>query len=1079
MRKIAWQHAAFVVFCAMCHPCSSMAAAPDRALSQYVSNRWDARDGLPQNSIHYLAQTKGGFIWAGTQEGLARFDGFGFQVFNRTNTEILTSNEVTCLQPGRDGGLWVGFSRGGVLYWRDGRFTRPLSDEKLQTSTVLCLLETESGVIYLGTKSLGMFSVENGATERIAGPFGAGGVTALAEWPGKGLLLGTEGEGLLLYQDGVFQQMYLATTDSAKFITDIASFPEGGFLVATQGAGLFLVDRSGVQLLAFDPDEPNLNQISRVAAKSNGEIWWGTHLGVSRKFGERIEHFSVGTRTRAHIVYSLMLDESEQLWIGVAGLGLNRYALGSVIPYTRREGLCDDMVWMVQNMPSGGILTGTDSSGLCLIQNGEPTQHGIPEALTKGIINSASYDSEGRLWVGTTRGLYRVADGQAEIIGEGEEAYKGNVFPVYCDRRDRVWFGSDAGLFVLDGDRLKAMDQESLNPAAFQAIVEDEKGRVWIGASEGLVRFDDVDVEVFRQRGSAFDPQQISAILPDGDGLWISHYTRGLGWFQDGEFQYFDGAGLLPECPYSLLSDDFGNLWYSSNVGLFRVEKMELRAFLRGELKRVNWQKFGTPDGLASAECNLGGIPAAIKDDRGWLWFSTAIGAVMVDPANIPPTLPPPEVYISTVKVDGKVLPHSEITRLPGQFRALDISFGAVEFFDPSGIEFQTRLSSLPESGTMEAPRRVAHFTQLPPGKMTFSVAAGNSTRGFKTAELELHVPATSSYLWYRRLLFGGIFLAAMLALYLIFKWRMTYRNYQNMQARLGELKAKQSTKRALLDRTTQRLAIANEVIEEVELGSHLLHNVGNVLNSISVSSGMVEKMLRRSGVAELLRKILNVIGEHRNDFRQYLKNDGQGARLPSAMGEIAEVVVDGNEDLFAEMANLQLQCGHVQDIVKGMETKGEGLESVKLHLLVEDALKIQGHLITKYHIEVDRDLSGNYEVVCHRSKLLQILVNIIRNAIEAMILVDQDQTRKMTFQVEIDEEGMVLLDIADNGVGIDDKDLDRLFLHGFTTKKHGYGFGLSFCKTMMQEMHGDVDVMSAGKGKGATFRLILMRKKS
>ena len=1068
---------ALALSCLACLAVYSKMTLPDRVLSQYVSNIWDARDGLPQNSVHCLAQTKGGFIWAGTQEGLARFDGFRFQVFNQVNTELMTTNEVTFLKSDAAGGLWIGLNRGGLLHWDGHAFSRPVQEEKLQQATVLSLLEVEDGGIFIGTQSLGLFSFKNGATERIAGPLGAGGVKVLAEWPGEGVLIGTEGEGLLLYQEGVFQQIDLSTRDNANFVTDIARYPQGGFLIATQGAGLYLVDETGPKLLAFDQNEPRLNQISRVAAKSNGEIWWGTHLGVSRKLGERVSHFSVGTRPEPHIVYSLMLDAGENLWVGVAGMGLHRYALGAIVPYTRRQGLCDDMIWMVRNTPSGGIILGTDSAGICYIQNGEPNQFGVPEPLTQGIINSADYDSRGRLWVGTTKGLYRLEEGQSEMIGDGEEAFEGSIFPVFCDRRDRVWFGSDAGWFVLDGDRVLAMGQQALNPAAFQAVIEDESGRIWVGASEGLVRFDDVDVKIFKQKGSAIDSQQISAILPDGDGFWVSHYTRGLGWFQEGEFQYFEGAGLIPECPYSILDDDDGNLWYSSNVGLIRIAKNDLRDFLSGKVERVGWQKFAMPDGMASPECNLGGIPGAIKDGRGWLWFSTAVGVVMVDPANIPPKLPPPKVYIAGIEVDGKSIPVADLTRLPGAFRSLDISFGAVEFFDPAGIEFQTWLSSLPAS-SVDAPGRAAHFTQLPPGRMTFAVAAGNETRGFNTAELHLHIPATSRYLWQRRLAFGAMAIAVLWALWLFFRWRAAQRTYQRLQYRLGDLKTKQSTKRALLDRTTERLGVANEVIGQVELGSHLLHNVGNVLNSISVSSGMLEKMLRRSGVAELLRKILKVFGQHRDDFQQFLASTSQGKRLPSALGEIGEVVVDGNQDLFAEMANLQLQCGHIQDIVKGMETRGEGLEPVKLHLLVEDALKIQGHLIAKNRIEVDRGLDSDEEVVCHRTKLLQILVNIIRNAIEAMVLADEDQPRKITFQTEVTVD-QVILDVSDTGVGIDDQDLDRLFLHGFTTKKHGYGFGLSFCKTMMQEMHGDVDVMSPGRGMGATFRLILMRKVS
>lgn len=1044
---------------------------PDLNLSQYVSQKWDIRDGLSQNSISQIAQTDNGFLWLGSQEGVVRFDGFDFRVFDKANTPIFTANEISVLVSDQQGGLWLGFNGGGILHWQNGEFSRPIHDERIINAHIRCLLPDGPGRLYIGTETLGLFLFSKNGLERLAGPFGGQGIRGLAKWGESGLLVGSYGEGVLAYEEGIFRNISLGNYRFANFVNAIVEAPGKGFLVGTDG-GLFLISEFAVKTIAHFPENPKLNQIRDVCLGEDHQIWWATDEGVSRYSDGRIEHFNITQEDVPTRVDSVFFDNDENLWVGASGVGLYRFRRGVLTAITSREGLCDDMTWTVLQDQAGTVWVGTDNGGICAISHGKPHDEAVPEQFRKGLVNSAAFDSKGQLWIGKYNGLFKVSNGESKRMGKAGSVLDGPIYPVFVDSQDRIWFGTEESFYSWDGSEITPYESDYLSSKNIFAIVEDGEGNLWIGAAEGLFRIRPDGLDLFRIPSAMPGSHEVLALLPDAGGLWVSDDKLGLGWFENGRFQFLQESDLPQEIPYGIVKDRFGYLWYSSNSGIFRVKEEDVRNFLNGNAKRIPWYRYGLADGMQSVEGNLGGLPTVLKDKGCRLWFTTVKGIVTLDPEKVEAAKPPPTAYVSQVKVDGKPYPVSKEIHLPPLFQSLDIYFGAVEFFDPESIRFRSELQGLDSGDPQVTQMRSAHFTQLPAGKLAFTISSGNALRGFRNSTLFLHVPQTVRQIWRQRAFGFGIFLCIAGLFYLFWRWRKKLQGYLGLQTRLAELRMEEQRRRALLDRTALRLEKAHQTEDKALITTHLLHNVGNILNSVSVSSGMMEKMLRGKEIHGLLEKILKLFVTHSDDLPTFLCNDPQGKRVPQAIGDISEILEDGKVELFHELANLQLQCAHIQDIVKGIDTEKQGLEYCRLQLLIEDALKLQGYLLTKHSITVVRHLDRNLMVLSRRSQLLQILVNLIKNSVESMAMVKDGAARTLTLNSETGPKGTIILEIKDTGMGINPENLTQLFTRGFTTKKYGHGLGLSYCRTMMREMKGEIRVHSDGEGLGACFQL-------
>ncbi|AWM94062.1 histidine kinase [Pseudomonas sp. 31-12] len=284
----------------------------------------------------------------------------------------------------------------------------------------------------------------------------------------------------------------------------------------------------------------------------------------------------------------------------------------------------------------------------------------------------------------------------------------------------------------------------------------------------------------------------------------------------------------------------------------------------------------------------------------------------------------------------------------------------------------------------------------------------------------------------------------------------------KRVEERTRELKDTQSE---LLD-TARQAGMA-------EIATNVLHNVGNVLNSVNISADLVSRKLR-SSKAQGLGKAMQLINEHQGNLGAFLTQDEKGQLLPGYLNQLVDAIAIEQQSMSEELAQLTKSVDHIKDIVATQQSYAGAnslMEPLHISELLEDALRMNSGALTRHHVTVVKEYNEVPQVMGDKHRLLLILINLISNAKYAMSDLS-NRPRQMTLGVKIVEDSTLQISVKDDGEGIAPENMTRIFAHGFTTRKEGHGFGLHSCALAAIEMNGHLSAHSDGPGKGAQFTL-------
>jgi PAS domain S-box-containing protein len=259
------------------------------------------------------------------------------------------------------------------------------------------------------------------------------------------------------------------------------------------------------------------------------------------------------------------------------------------------------------------------------------------------------------------------------------------------------------------------------------------------------------------------------------------------------------------------------------------------------------------------------------------------------------------------------------------------------------------------------------------------------------------------------------------------------------------------------------------------EVATGVLHNVGNVLNSVSVTAESVQKRVRNSKIS-YLSDVVGLFEEHANELGTFMSNEERGKKIPAFLANLSKELIDEQCRCLEALEELTKHVQHVGDIIQLQQShsKTKGMvEPTSIEEIVEDTLKINAEMITRNSVEVRREIPNLPTILLDRHKVLQILTNLISNAIYALSK-SENEKKILTIQVSEQNKERLRVEVSDNGIGIPEENLTRIFEHGFTTKKKGHGFGLHSTALAANELNGSIKVHSDGPGKGAVFTVEL-----
>ncbi len=794
---------------------ASPAAAP------YRFSSWTTENGLPQNSISALLQTRDGYLWLSTLDGLVRFDGVHFQVFNRQNTPALTDNSFTffALLEDRQGCLWAGTVAGGVVRYCNGNFSSLTVKDGLPNNRVVRIDEDQEGAVWIFTDP-GLAKWQHGHLIRVApeagSPFNPY-LTAPKHNIGvDGSLFGLwrmEAHGWQRFAYGHWSHFPtpfpLKDPSKLRIVSCIEDSRRRFWYRLADTPDVYCVD--GGNLIRY----PGIPPEYHVTYKDRRGYLWAYSAGghcIVWKNGHAIALPDFSTP----FMYRVLEDREGTVWIGTAKEGLHRADPQALTFYQHPNGSQWNIVQPVLQDRAGNVWFGS-RMGLSRFINGKYENFYHADEPSKrmdwrNIVSALYEDRDGTIWAGTWNGLSK-RKGSHLVSDPVSEEIQGGISSIFRDRAGDLWVGSDRGLYRIHGSQCTVFrrDDDLANDSLrAQVTFEDRRGTLWIGTTNGLARFEHRHFSML----SATAGLSITALYEDAAGvLWIGTYDAGLARLDGEKFvRYTQKDGLFNNGVFQILEDDRGFLWLSCNLGIYRIEKHELNEFAAGRISLVTSSHFGKADGLLSVECSRGGQPTGFRARDGKLWFPTAQGLAVVDAKAVTLNRVAPPVIIEDLTVDGHPIDlHASVKINPGQ-ENLEIHYTALSLVKSQQIRFRYRLAGLDVGWTNAGSRRAAYYSRIPAGAYTFQVIAANSDGvwNMKGARLALQVLPPFYVTWWFRL-----FLALSIAGLIYLAW----------QLRTAQWKQRQAAQRAF-----SRELLASQERERKRIAAELHDSIGQRL---------------------------------------------------------------------------------------------------------------------------------------------------------------------------------------------------------------------------------------------------------
>lgn len=741
-RRFALLAALLALCCVVSLPAFALDAK--KPLAEFMHQTWSVDNGLPQSTIRGIGQTNDGYLWFATHEGVARYDGVAFTVFNEANAPALRGSGVTALLAQKDGGLLLGLRDGGIVRYHQGNFQPVEPKGGLPAGSISVLAEDASGALWVGTSVNGFARIVNGASTLFTVAEGLPGNWVMAFTPGENgdIWIGTT-RGLVIYRGGKLVKQptrsWLDTANIAAILRDDLK----RLWFATSGEGLVM--REGETLRRYQRRHGLASDtLARLHIDRDRALWIGTLEGVQRMVADTFESFAAPDGLTNNFIREIFEDAEGNVWIGT-DRGIDRFRDSLISTWGIRKGLAEEFSRVVLEDRKGRIWVGT-SDGLFAITAANVRRYGREEGLLNGAILSLAEDADGTLWVGTNGGgLHRMKGERFELMSAKLGLSTASVRAILPAKDGGLWIGTNSGLIswawrtegganVNNVAVVRLGIADGLPSEQINALHEDPQGRIWVGARGGLALLEKDDRRHAKSMAKILGSNAtVLAINADTEGgIWVSTVS-GLALLRNeaGQFalrMFSAKEGLSTQTYFSAIDDMHGFLWLCSNRGIVKVAKGQMDEVIAGVRRAVDPIVFGRAEGMTTAQCNGASQPAGWRTADGRLLFPTARGLAVADPGRkAMSNLRVPPVHIKSVLVDAEpVTPDAQgLLRIPAGKHRLDISYVGLNLADPEKVRYRYQLSGFDRDWVEAGAESKAVYTNVSPGSYSFRVLAG------------------------------------------------------------------------------------------------------------------------------------------------------------------------------------------------------------------------------------------------------------------------------------------------------------------------------------------------------------------
>ncbi|MGH9844331.1 MAG: two-component regulator propeller domain-containing protein, partial [Blastocatellia bacterium] len=760
-RKSEWHwpfKSLLAILAAACLVNTAYAIDPNRAMSQYLRDRWGTERGFPGGPVYAITQTTDGYLWIGTEKGLVRFDGLNFLLIQHANTPSLPAGPVLGLTADAAGNLWIRQRSPSLLRYRDGKF-----------EDVLPELEREEP-----------------------------GVTAMCRGNNGEVLFSVLVNGILRYSGGRFITLASLARLPNFLVISMAETPAGDIWMGTRDAGLFRL--SGQKTSAITRGLPDL-KINCLLPTGNRELWVGTDNGIVRWNGDELTMSGVSPSLNHIQALAMIEDRDANVWIGADSRGLLRLNARGASSFDERArhpggaGGAGEAVTAVFEDREGNLWTGS-ASGIERLRDSVFLTYSVSEGMPSESNGPVYVDSEGRAWFAPIDGglywlkegqigrvtdaglskdvVYSITGGKGELwIGrqrgglthlrsegssftartytQAEGLAQNSVYAVHQNRDGTVWAGTLSGGVskFSDGRFTTSTSANGLASNTVTSIVESSDGTMWFATPNGLSALSKGRWQVYKSQDGLLS-ENVNCLLEDSTGvLWIGT-VDGLASFGSGRIQIPTGLpASLHEQILGLAEDKYGSLWIATSNHVLQVKRDKL---LQGKLGDADVREYGLAEGLHGIE-GVKRHRTVVADPLGRIWFSMNLGLSVADPSRLTGSSAPAIAHIQTISADGSSIDLQGSVRIPASPRRVTFNYAGLSLSVPDRVKFRYTLDGFDQGWSEPKTTREAIYTNLSPGSYRFRVLASNSDGLWNGSETAINFyiePAFWQTWWFR-----------------------------------------------------------------------------------------------------------------------------------------------------------------------------------------------------------------------------------------------------------------------------------------------------------------------------------------
>lgn len=889
----------------------TFALDPKKQISQYIIDQWTTRNGLPTNTLNNVYQTRDGFIWASTYNGLIRFDGVEFKLFDKKNLPYLTNSSISSLYQTADDSLWVGTHGSGLFVQKNHNFnfyTSATTKGNFPNYSIESIIKVKDGSLWLGTRGHGIMIYKNG----VFTPFNEiPEINAISinelQYGENGtnntVWIGTEGKGLFSYQNDIVKEYNVA---NGMLINDVIT----GLLLDKKNT-LWVGTINGVNRIKNGKSESIKElegiTINDILEDKEGSIWFATSSGLYRKnpLTNQYELLNTENGLPHNNVMHLSTDREGNLWLAMYRAGLIRLKDGKFVNYTVQQGLASVSVSSIQEIEKQTYWVGSDAGIINTIKKQNIGIYSLKTNLSTDRLRTIFKDREGSIWIGSYAGILRILPDGSEKLFTTEDGLTDNQVRVITQTiNGSIWVGTRGGglneYSLINQKWIPLTKEDGLTSNFIMGVEPTPDGNLLVSTNDAGVNIINLKTrkvsKVYTQAEGLPSNLAFSARYDSKKILWICANSGLTAIFPTNinKVHLFNVAtGFPSDAVFDLREDNNNDLWLSSSQGVIRIERKSITEYFEGKRKDLKTELFDRSDGMKEEECT--GAVHFLKDSQGKMWFPTIGGLSMINPTKISRNLLPPPVYILTMMVDSinYSFPSQSDKKIivEAGARRITFHFTGLSLVSPSDMHFKYRLKGFDEDWIEVVNERDALYTGLAPKEYTFEVMAANND-GVWSEEIAT-VTFKIKPLFYQT----AYFWIALVVLFLVLVW-LAYQ-YQIKRIKKQNLKLEETVQQrtAEINQQKEEIESQRDRIEEqrqaISESYKQIHKVGEIGQKITA------KLQTDTLVQAIYQNILAIMpaegvgigiykeDENKIEFKNYIEH---GELLPAHSDSISQV---------------------------------------------------------------------------------------------------------------------------------------------------------------------------------------------